>query len=346
MKSPATSDVLDLARLTAWLDERGLGEGEVRAEPITVGASNLIFDLRRGPHHWVLRRPPTVPVSPTAHDMVREFRVLSALEGTPVPHPTPLALCEDEEVIGARFYVMEFVDGFCPRDPLPPPFDRSTQARRELGFRLVDALADLATVDWEAHGLEGFGHPDGYLDRQVDRWNGQLERYRTRDIPHLDDVAAWLRGNVPSMGEPGIIHGDYQLINTLFAHPSWGGARPRPRLAAIVDWEQSTIGDPLVDLGWLLAGWHHAGEEPSFTAAYLADRHGFATRDELAERYEHRTGRSLEHLSWYRVLALFKLACVLEGHYAKFARGESDHPIHERFGELVLQLARQASELI
>jgi aminoglycoside phosphotransferase (APT) family kinase protein len=160
-----------------------------------------------------------------------------------------------------------------------------------------------------------------------------------RDIPHLDEVAEWLRGNVPAMGEPGIIHGDYQLINTLFEY----GASAR--LAAIVDWEQSTIGDPLVDLGWLLAGWHHAGEEPSFTAAYLADRHGFATRDELAGRYAHRTRRDLTHLDWYRVLALFKLACVLEGHYAKFARGESDHPIHERFGELVLQLARQAWEL-
>jgi aminoglycoside phosphotransferase (APT) family kinase protein len=142
------------------------------------------------------------------------------------------------------------------------------------------------------------------------------------------------------MGRPGIIHGDFQLINTLFAH-----GEPA-RVAAVVDWEQSTIGDPLVDLGWLLAGWHHAGEEPSFTAAYLADRHGFATRGELAERYARHTRRSLDHLDWYRVLALFKLACVLEGHYAKFAKGQSDHEIHERFGELVPQLVRQAAELI
>jgi aminoglycoside phosphotransferase (APT) family kinase protein len=339
MKSAPTSELLDLRRLTTWLDERGLGEGEVVAEPITVGASNLIFDLRRGDQHWVLRRPPRVPVSPTAHDMVREFRMLSALEGTAVPHPMPLALCTDERVIGARFFVMEFVDGFVPRDPLPPPFDADHGARRAFGFELVDGLAALAGVDWEAHGLAGFGRPEGYLDRQVDRWLGQLAKYRMRDIPHIDEVAEWLRGNVPAMGEPGIIHGDYQLINTLFEY----GAPAR--LAAIVDWEQSTIGDPLVDLGWLLAGWHHAGEEPSFTAAYLADRHGFATRDELAGRYAHRTRRDLTHLDWYRVLALFKLACVLEGHYAKFARGESDHPLHERFGELVLQLARQAWEL-
>ena len=340
MKSAPTSDALDIGRVTAWLDEHGLATGEpLEVEPITVGASNLIFDLRRGGEHWVLRRPPRVPVSPTAQDMEREFRVLSALEGTDVPHPRPLALCRDEDVIGAKFYVMEFVDGFCPRDPLPPPFDADTHARREIGFELVDGLAALAQVDWEARGLEGFGRPDGYLERQVDRWLGQLAKYRTREIPHIDGVAAWLRDRVPPMGEPGIIHGDYQLINTLFA---WGAPG---KLAAIVDWEQSTIGDPLVDLGWLLAGWHHAGEEPSFTAAYLADRYGFATRSELAERYANHTRRSLDHLDWYRVLAPFKLACVLEGHYAKFAKGESDHPIHERFGELVLQLVRQANEL-
>ena len=266
--------------------------------------------------------------------------MLTALDGTPVPHPAPVALCTDESVIGARFYVMGFVDGFCPRDPLPPPFDTDLRTRRELGFELVDALAHLAEVDWEAHGLTGFGRPDGYLERQVERWLGQLSTYRTREIPHLEEVAGWLRDHVPPMGEPGILHGDYQLINTLFAP----GAPAR--LAAIVDWEQSTIGDPLVDLGWLLAGWHHAGEEPSFTAAYLADRRGFATRADLAERYAHRTRRSLDHLDWYRVLALFKLACVLEGHYAKFARGESEHEIHERFGDLVLQLIRQAAELM
>jgi aminoglycoside phosphotransferase (APT) family kinase protein len=333
--------VLDIGRLRGWLDEQKLAAGEpLEVEPITVGASNLIFDLKRGGEHWVLRRPPSVPVSPTAHDMVREFRVLSALEGTAVPHPSPLALCEDEAVMGARFYVMEFVDGFCPKDPLPPPLDADSGARREIGFQLVEGLAELARVDWRERGLEGFGRPDGYLERQVDRWLGQLAKYRTREIPYLEDVSAWLSGHVPPMGEPGIIHGDYQLINTLFAHGS------PVRLAAIVDWEQSTIGDPLVDLGWLLAGWHHEGEEPSFTAAYLAGRSGFATRDELAARYAERTGRGLAQLDWYRVLALFKLGCVLEGHYAKFAKGESDHPVHERFGDLVLQLMRQAKELI
>lgn len=274
--------------------------------------------------------------------MAREFRVLSALEGTPVPHPAAIALCEDDAVIGAPFYLMEHVDGFPARLPLPPPFDTDASARHDMGTALVDALARLSQVDWRARGLEGFGRPDGYLDRQVDRWLGQLERARERDLPGVDEVAAWLRAHTPRMGEAGILHGDVHLGNVMFHHGT------PTRIAAIVDWEQSTVGDPLVDVGWLLALWDEPGEEPirGLTEMRLTHEPGFPTRAELAERYAAATGRSLEHLGWYEVLALFKLGCVLEGAYTRYASGRSANPAHARLEHMVPNLFASAQRIV
>ena len=199
-------------------------------------------------------------------------------------------------------------------------------------------------MDWRAAGLEGFGRPDGYLERQVDRWLGQLERYRTRELDGLDVVATWLRDACPQPGEPGILHGDFQLANAMFAH------QPPTRLLALVDWEQSTVGDPLVDLGWLLALWDEPGEEPirgpGAENRRVNQEQGFPTRAELAARYAERSGRSLEHLGWYEVLALFKLACVLEGAYARHARGQSDSPLHARLEKMVPALLHSAERLV
>jgi aminoglycoside phosphotransferase (APT) family kinase protein len=268
--------------------------------------------------------------------------VLSALEGTPVPHPKPFVMCDDEDVIGAPFYVMARVDGFAARMPLPPPFDTDIGARRGLGTTLVDALADLSQVDWRAGGLDGLGKPEGYLDRQVDRWLGQLERARNRDLPDVDDVARWLRDHTPVMGEPGILHGDAHLGNVMFEH----GAPAR--IAAIVDWEQSTIGDPLVDLGWLLGLWDEAGDEPirGLSEMRVTQEVGFPTRAELAEQYATATGRSLEHLGWYEVLALFKLGCVLEGAYSRYASGKSTNPAHARLEHMVPTLFQSAARIV
>jgi aminoglycoside phosphotransferase (APT) family kinase protein len=334
--------LVDVPRLEAWIGERLPGAGaplEVRR--ITSGASNEIFELRRADHCWVLRRPARVPQVPP-ENMLREFRVLRALEGTPVPHPKPLLVCDDPRVIGAFFYLMERIEGFAPRLPLPPPFDTEVAARRGLGTELVDALAALARVDWRAAGLEGLGRPEGYLERQVDRWLGQLERYRTRELPGLDLVAGWLREARPEMGEPGLLHGDFQLANAIFHH----GAPAR--LAALVDWEQSTIGDPLVDLGWLLALWDEPGEEPIRGAgnARVNQQPGFPTRAELAARYAAASGRSLDSLGWYEVLALFKLACVLEGAFARRARGQSDSPRHAGLARMVPALVASAARLV
>jgi aminoglycoside phosphotransferase (APT) family kinase protein len=335
--SRSLKGLVDVSRLEAWLGDGLPGMGEpLKVSRVSTGASNEMFELRRGGGRWMLRRPPLHPVSPTAHDMAREHRVLSALDGTDVPHPRSLLLCQDPDVIGAPFHVMEFVEGFAPKEPLPSPFDQDPGVRREMGLRLVEGIAQLSRVDWHAAGLEGFGRPEGFLERQVARWLGQLERYRTREIPGLEFVSAWLEDHRPPAGVPGIVHGDYQFINVLFA------TEPPARLAAIVDWEQSTIGDPLLDLGWLLAGWQQVGEEPRFSSAYLTDRAGLPSRIELAERYAEVTGRSVERLDYYVTLSLFKLACVLEGSYHRFVTGKSDNPMHERMGPVVLRAARQA----
>jgi len=316
--------LVDGAALEKWL-----GGGAIDVERISSGASNEMFEVRAGSDIWVLRWPPEGRAD--ARYIAREFRVLTALDGTDVPHPRPVRLCEDDSVIGVPFYLMERIDGFTPRDPLPDGFDRPAAA-----FALVDGIAALARVDWRARGLEGFGKPEGFLERQVSRWLGQLSTYQARDIPGIDEVAAWLEANVPAMSEPGIIHGDYQFINVMMRAPA--------TLAAIVDWEQSTIGDPLLDLGWLLAGWSEPGEEGPlrFGSRYLTDREGFPTRAKLAERYARVTGRDLTALDYYVVLALFKLACVLEGSYQRFVTGRSTNPYHEKMGPLVIDAIAQA----
>lgn len=327
-----TTDLAGLVDVPAL--ERWLGRRPLEVERVSSGASNEMFEVRAGDDVWILRRPPRHKVAASAHDVSREFRVLGALDGTGVPHPRPVAHCEDEAVIGAPFYLMERIDGFTPRDPLPLAFEPH---KREMAFALVDGIAALAQVDWRAQGLDGFGKPEGFLERQVGRWLGQLEKYRTREIPGIDEVARWLDDNRPPSQEPAIIHGDYQFINVMLA------PEPPARLAAVVDWEQSTIGDPLLDLGWLLGGWSEEGEDDlRFGSRYLTDRRGFPSRAELAERYTQRTGRALDRLDYYVVLSLFKLACVLEGSYHRFATGRSDNPVHEKMGPLVLALIVQA----
>ena len=274
--------------------------------------------------------------------MSREFRVLSALEESAVPHPTPLHLCVDATVIGAPFLLMTTIRGFHLRAPYPPLVtnDRAN-ALRGFAFSFVEALAALANVDWQVSGLDGFGKPDRYLERQVDRWMGQLERYRSRELPGIDWVADWLRTNRPEMSAPGIIHGDYQLLNVLFA-------LDEPyRVAGVVDWEQSTIGDPLVDLGWTLGLWTQAGEESPLNALYgtTTTEPEMPTRAELAAHYAHRTGRSVENLPYYETLGLFKLACIVEGSYYRYVNGQSDTALHKDFEWIVPKLVATAASI-
>jgi len=325
------------------------GEGLVPGAPlsvtrITTGHSNEVFRLERGGLVAVLRRPPRTPLSPTAHDMAREFRVLAALHdpaGWQVhsPVPVPIACCTDVDVIGAPFYLMHFVDGVVVRESLPTALAADPHAARACAFALVDALAGIHRFDWRAGGLEGFGRPDGYLDRQVPRWLGQLERYKTRELSDVDEAAAWLVDRVPPAQKPGVIHGDYKLDNVMFAPDL------PVELVAVVDWEQSTIGDPLVDLGWLVGLWAQAGDAASHAGVSpFAGRADTPTRHELVERYAQDTDRDLEHLNYYCVLGLFKLACVMEGSFARFRAGTSDDAYFASLERGVPALARRALE--
>jgi len=336
-------DPVALARL---LDERLPGSGV--GEPLEVGRhraghSNETFFVRRGDERWVLRRPPRGAFLPTAHDVVREHRVLSALADTPVRAPRTVLLCEDPSVIGAPFYLMERVDGFVVRETLPEALGEDLEGRRRTGEELVDALAELHAVDWRAVGLEGFGKPDGYLERQLRRWTGQLGLTEplTRPVPELHAAADWLSANLPPGGKPTIVHGDYKLDNVLLS--------PGPlRLTAILDWEMSTIGDPLADLGWMLSFWRDATDPTDDDLLELpapTRAPGFSSRAELTERYEARTGRPVGDLTFYVALAVWKLAILLEGSYARHLAGATDDPFFARMQEGVPALARRALRL-
>jgi aminoglycoside phosphotransferase (APT) family kinase protein len=304
---------------------------------ITSGSSNEIFELSTDTAPVILRRPPRQRLSASAHDVSREFRVLTALKDSLVAHPEAIHLCTDESVIGTPFLLMAKVDGFHMKAPLP---EHATEpgAMRAMMFDFIEVIAHLSRIDWEAAGLAGFGRPAGYLDRQVDRWLGQFANYQTREVPKLAEVASWLRANQPESGSPGIIHGDYQFLNVLFAN------NLPPRVASVLDWEQSTVGDPLVDLGWVLGLWTEAGEESPLNAFYgnASQLPGAPTRAELAERYAQVSGRPVGDRRYYEVLALFKLGCIAEGSYYRHITGQSDTELHADFEWIVPKLIATA----
>jgi aminoglycoside phosphotransferase (APT) family kinase protein len=332
-------ELLDTDRLGAWIGDRLPGGGRpLTAERLgaTTGIANALYLLGRGEDKWVLRRPPKVRNDPSASDVVREWRILTALEGTPVPHPAPRPVCDDPAVLGAPFLVMDVVDGFTPGFELPVPFAGDPALRFELGMAYVDGCAALSQVDWRAGGLSGLGRPEGFLERQVPRWLAQLDRYRTRDLPELDFLAGWLDANRPTMSPAAIIHGDYSPFNVMVA------PRPPVRLAAIVDWDTGTIGDPLLDIGHLLARWTEPGEEPVI-GEQAGGAAGYPTRAEMAARYQERTGRDLAALPYYEALALFKLAVILEGTFAREqAAGVPDN--RNSMGRIVPRLLVAAAE--
>jgi aminoglycoside phosphotransferase (APT) family kinase protein len=333
--------LIDRDRLARWMDARKLpGTGlPLEARFVTGGASNELFEIRRGDARMALRRPPRKVPKGRNETMLREYRVLAALKDTDVPHTRVLAACDDVDVIGAAFYVMEFVDGWScmSTNGWPSPFDTDLEARKGLAYELVDAIAKLSRVDWKARGLEGFGKPDGFHERQVDRWLAHLEACKFRALPGIDEAATWLRTHKPKAYRPGIIHGDYQFANVMFRH----GAPAR--MAAIVDWEMATIGDPLLDLAWVVMGWPNPDEDR--TGAGYVDYTGMPSREELTERYARLSGLPIDEMDYYVILGRFKLAIVLEAGYARFVQGGADNPKMALFGNVVLDLARKAGEL-
>ena len=327
--------------LQAFLDHHGLGSGELAATPVGDGHSNVTFRIRRDGADVILRRPPRPPLPPSAHDVLREARLLRALAPTAARVPRVLAVGEDEAVIGAPFYVMERVTGEVIIDQVPPGLD-APQQRARIADELIDALVEVHGVDWQAAGLEGFGKPTGYLERQLRRFGGLWEHNRTRDVPEVERVGAWLAEHLPESGPATIVHGDYRLGNTMYA------ADAPARLLSIFDWEMATIGDPLADVGYLCMFWTERGDPDGGLREQLGRvtrQEGFPTRAELVARYEERSGRSMRDLRWYTALALWKSVVFMEGNYRRAIAGTTDDPYLKAFGHGVLELARRAEEV-
>lgn len=328
LKSDDLGGLVDVENLRAWLDAQGIETGgSLEVRRISGGMSNESIGILRNGERFVLRRPASVALERADRGMEREFRVLSALEGTDVPHPRPLALCTDRALIGSAFYVMRHVDGFSSIQPLPKRFEADTDLQHEVALSTMDALGKLARVDWQARGLLGFGRPEGFHERQVGRWLSQLDTYEAREIPSIRDVGRWLSERHPSDWIAGIMHGDYHMANVLIAPD------PPGRVAAILDWENCTIGDPLLDLAGFLRMWD------------TSDRAGWAARRDMIAQWEKSSGRSAPDLRYYTALSAFKLAVMLEGVYQRSladpTRGDTGG-----MGDMVLTIAGEAEAAI
>lgn len=328
-----------LEPLADFLDGAGLGSGVPQVEPIGEGHSNVTFVVRRGDAEFILRRPPRPPLPPSAHDVLREARVIGALAGR-ARVPDVLAVCDDESVIGAPFFVMNLVEGEVITGEMPAALAAPEECRRT-GEELIDALVELHAVDWEEAGLGDFGKPTGYLERQLRRFGGLWEHNKTREIPAVEQVGTWLADNMPESGPATIVHGDYRLGNTIFS------AQAPARLEAILDWEMATIGDPLADLGYFATLYVEADDPKGglFELSPVTRSPGFPTRAELIARYEEKSGRSMTDINWYQTLALWKSTVFMEGNYKRAVSGSTDDPVLKAFGDGVVQLAGKALEL-
>lgn len=307
---------LSLSRLRSHLDRQlpGLVRGPLHAKLIEGGRSNLTYLVTDGSSRWVVRRPPLGHVLATAHDMVREHRVLTALHPTAVPVPQPLLLCQDLEVLGAPFYVMEYVEGtpYRTRTQLAALGPERTHA---IALGLTDTLVDLHAVDPGTVGLGDFGRPVGFLERQLRRWRKQLEASRSRHVPGIQELHDRLAGTMPTSPEPAIVHGDYRLDNALVGADD--------RIHAVLDWEMSTVGDPLTDLALLILYAEYSAGDDDGPLSNAGSAAGYPSTDEIVARYAQRSGRDVSALGWYVGLASFKLAVVLEGIHYRFSKGQT-----------------------
>ena len=346
--APVSPDnAIELAGLRRFIRESGLGDAsDLSTENISFGHSNEVHLIHFDNHAWALRRPPRGPLLPTAHDVMREYRVLKALQETPVPLPRVYAGCDDANYIGAPFYLMEHLHGRVIRSPnVPasePSFATTADQCQAISEGMIDLLAALQRVDWRAVGLEKFGRPDGYIERQLKRWTDQLARTLplTRPLPVMEKVAEWLNLNLPEANPATIVHGDFKLDNVM-----WSTGDP-PRPLALLDWEMSTLGDPLADLGWMLTYW----SEPSDSLARrgvvssMNPYRGYLSRREMVALYEDKSGRAMRHVAFYEAFALFKLAIILEGSYARHLSGQADDPIFATYDVRVPTIADAAWE--
>ena len=330
----------DLGRLRRWLDdavEGGLG-GELTWRLIAGGRSNPTYELSDGERSWILRRPPHGHVLPTAHDMGREHRVLSALQGSAVPVPRVLGLCRDRDVIGAEFYVMDRLDGVTLRTQLDTA-RLTVEQRRALAAGMVETLVALHEIDPDAVGLGDWGRPVGYLERQLKRWRRQWDASQTRPRAEVDEVLLRLGRTLPESPVLGIVHGDFKVDNMMVdnSDPS--------RIVGVLDWEMSTLGDTLTDLGILCSFWDQAGEFFNPITAGATALPGFPTRGELVATYAAARGVEVADLDWYMVFADFKIAVILEGIHARHLQGHTVGDDFEGIGEMVGPLLDRALDL-
>lgn len=336
---------IDWTRVAAWLDSVSIaGSGVDDVEALAGGTQNPMFRFTRGGRDYVLRRPPLHKRRTSDTALRREIRVLGALAGEAVPHPRLIVACDDEDVIGSIFYVMEAIDGFNALNGLPELHRSDAAIRHQMGLNMVDAIAALGEVDVAAVGLADFGKGEGFLQRQPQRWLDELRGYSNlpgysnspgdrHQLPDLQPLADWLTENMPAPAAPGLMHGDFHLGNVMFS--------PRgAELVAVIDWEMCTVGDPLLDLGWLLATW------PVLPPQELEPADGFASKQELVARYASRSSRSVADIRWYEVLANYKLGIVLEGTHARACAGLAPKEIGQRLHGMAQTLIGNAFALI
>ena len=341
INNPIGDHLVDLVRVSSWMDDQNLGSGPIgHVELLTGGTQNFLLKFERDGRQFVLRRPPEFKRPNSDDTMRREARVLSALATSDVPHPGFIAGCDSLDVIGAAFYLMEPVDGFNPSVGLSDSYVASSAMQHQMGLAMANGISALGNVDHIAVGLGDFGKASGWLERQVDRWGSHLdsyaafENYPGHGITGVDDVAAWLRANQPAQWVPGIIHGDFHFANVMFRFDE-------PALAAIVDWELATIGDPLLDLGHLLATWPTAGS-PSAVASIPH----LPTIESVIDHYGANTKRDMTQLPWYRVLACYRLGIILEGTNARAYAGLAPRATGNQLHATTIGLFKQAQELI
>lgn len=344
--SETWKSLVDIEALSDWMAGRGFGDAPiVNPRALTGGTQNILVAFEHGGQPMVLRRPPAHAQTDSEVVMKREARLLAALGGTGVPHPRFIAGCNDPAILGASFYVMEAVNGYNAHDALPPPFDADPTLRRRMGFALADCIAALGRIDYMALGLGDFGKPDGFLERQVTRWRKQLDgytRYAAWEGPsalgNVDSMSDWLDRHRPANQPPGIIHGDVHLANILYRYDE-------PEIAALIDWELATLGDPLIDLGWLLGHWPDANGEGLATTG-AKPWGGFPSADAMVARYAESSGRDISAINWYAALACYKRAVIIEGTYARSCAGLADMEIGRLLHERAVALIRRAEQFI
>ena len=337
--------LIDISKLNKWMEANSVpGKGPLTAaKKLKGGLQNNVFLLERGDVSFVLRRP-SKHVRPGSNEtMVREARVLKALAGSAVPHPEVFAVCEDTSVIGASFYLMQPLEGFAPSQQLPGNYATDSAWRIAMGEELVRAAAALGAVDHAAVGLADLGKPEGWHERQVERWRSQLDGYRSMPnydgaLPYVDEVGQWLSANLPRDKRIGIVHGDFQFANVMFSPHA-------PRISGVVDWELTSLGDPLLDLGWILTSWWEQGD-PEGKRPLVQPWENFLSRADLVRLYGDVSGRDMSAMPWFFALACYKLACLLEGTYARSKQGQVPEHIGQSVHAYALWLMNKAKQII